>query len=262
MSQAHLARLSEAMAPDPGEWRFEGEVTDAGGVTAKCACGANIRFMFWISRSDGAKLAIGSVCIEKSVPWLIERGAGRLAENLTDALARHKDALDEARRDAKLAVAAKQLEGVVEDARMLAAWIDVERRERWVPSSCTALARKASGIGDDPDVREQNTLAGMLGSAVADLAMSERTRDRFPAPLSEAGMARALATLRDRHARHLDDAERHEAAASEGRSVAWNADLASTARRKMAAIDGAIEAMARRKASDVQDAIDVILGRD
>ena len=242
VSQAHLARLAEAMAPDPGEWRFDGEVTDAGNMVGLCACGAHIRYQFWIGRTrDGSKLAIGSICIEKSVPWLIDRGAGALAGDLAGALDRHKDALAEARRAMKLAEAERRLDGVVEDARALAAWVEDERRERWAPRSSIALLVKVRLLGTAPDVRGRQTLAGMLGTAVADLALSERTQDRFPPPRSEEGRERAMRTLAERRRREEETAERHAHAAEDGRSVEWNTTLADAARRKADAHRAAFE---------------------
>ena len=79
----HMKILADAMAPDPTEWRYEGEIEEAGDGLASCACGHPIRYCFPIRRPrDGAILIIGSVCIEKSIPYLIAHGAEALAQGL------------------------------------------------------------------------------------------------------------------------------------------------------------------------------------
>lgn len=100
----HLLRLARAME-DPSEWEYNEEMVDSGpNSTAKCVCGHDIRYIFYIYRErDGKKLPIGSSCIKNSIPYLIETGNKDLAEKLSDAYDEFKRQINEA-----IALAAKR----------------------------------------------------------------------------------------------------------------------------------------------------------
>lgn len=73
---AWRAKLSEALAPDPSEWRFTGEIGEDDSGLAKCACGHSIKYLFHLERErDGKKVIVGSSCIEhygEANPELVE----------------------------------------------------------------------------------------------------------------------------------------------------------------------------------------------
>ena len=72
-------RIRLAMAPDPADWFFTGEVVDHGEYgSAACTCGHPVRYQFFIARAcDGNGSRSGSYCIRESVPFLDRRRRGR-----------------------------------------------------------------------------------------------------------------------------------------------------------------------------------------
>lgn len=93
----HIQRLADAMMPNPKDWEYRDEIEE--GENARCACGHPIRWMFPIHRkSDNAVLAIGSVCIENSIPYLIANGAEGLALALEKGNARLAEMIKERQR--------------------------------------------------------------------------------------------------------------------------------------------------------------------
>lgn len=126
---AHAQRIADAMAPDPREWEWTGEVNDAGPGASmmpggpKCACGHPIRYQFPLERErDGARVVIGSTCIESTVPYLIAHGAEGLARRLEEALAAHREALAEQERREKAAAANEAVAQLAADWDELVAW--------------------------------------------------------------------------------------------------------------------------------------------
>jgi hypothetical protein len=122
-------RIRAAMAPDPTEWSYTGEFRDCreqGG--GQCTCGKAVRYQFFIGRaSDGKRLAIGSTCIETSVPFLMAAGANALVRDLKQA--------------SRLVAAREDLPELRRDAAQLREWCFARRREwtarygreRWMP---------------------------------------------------------------------------------------------------------------------------------
>jgi hypothetical protein len=97
------ARLRRAMAPDPSRWYYPGgEPKDAGDYGNKhCACGHEVKWQYIIKcEDDDRELIIGSTCIEKNIPTLIEEGAKRLVDQVQQAISEHDSKLDREYRDA------------------------------------------------------------------------------------------------------------------------------------------------------------------
>ncbi len=117
------------MAPDPSRWYYTGKCKDAGEYgESHCACGHEIRYEFIIACEDDARtLIIGSTCIEKNVPALIEHGYDRLATELTDARLKLKRDLAAERRDLQAEEAIADLHA---DYRRLRNWC-FARRDEW-----------------------------------------------------------------------------------------------------------------------------------
>jgi hypothetical protein len=107
------------MAPDPSRWYYTGQVNDTGEYgESNCACGHEVRYEFIIAcEGDERTLIIGSTCIEKNVPSLIEDGAGRLAGELD---------LASERRDLEAEEALAELHS---DFRRLRSWCFARRKE-------------------------------------------------------------------------------------------------------------------------------------
>lgn len=128
----HLQKLADAMAPEPREWSYTGEVVDAQGEGAKCVCGHPIRWIFVIRRErDGALLPIGSTCIETSIPYLVTHGAEGLAELLREAVRELRRETQRQATAAKREVRETEQGEVVE--RLTRDWaelIDWQRRAR------------------------------------------------------------------------------------------------------------------------------------
>jgi hypothetical protein len=196
MSSGHLERLREALAPDPGEWRFTGCVYDTGMVGgSRCSCGQDIRYEFIITRSgDGAKLIIGSHCIETSVPYLIEAGAGALAGQLRDAYREHRRALDRERRDEK---ARRALVPARTDFHRLQRLLKTEQRR--FGAAARALGREVILLPDDirrlPHVMAEADLpvAGRTGRGSPSLPAWRAARARAGPPV---GCSRAACSGR------------------------------------------------------------------
>ena len=123
------ARLRAAMAPDPSRWYYTGKCNDAGEYGASsCACGHEIRYEFVIAcEDDDRTLIIGSTCIEKNIPSLIEDGAERLASQLDEARHELKRHLTSQRRDLEAEEALPELHA---DYRRLRNWCFI-RRDEW-----------------------------------------------------------------------------------------------------------------------------------
>jgi len=122
------ARLRKAMAPDPSLWYYTGKVNDTGEYgESNCACGHEVRYEFIIAcKGDTRTLIIGSTCIEKNVPSLIQDGAGRLAEELDEARLKLQRDLASERRDLEAAEALAELHS---DFRRLRNWCFARRKE-------------------------------------------------------------------------------------------------------------------------------------
>ena len=101
----HIEKIASAMAPEPRDWSYEGEIADAGQQGAYCTCGHPIRYVFTIrNKKSGRALPIGSTCIETTVPFLMSHGAADLADRLTAAVGKLKAeiaAAEKAKRDAE-----------------------------------------------------------------------------------------------------------------------------------------------------------------
>jgi hypothetical protein len=122
------ARLRKAMAPDPSRWYYTGTVNDTGEYgESNCACGHEIRYEFIIAcEGDTRTLIIGSTCIEKNVPLLIQDGAGRLAGQLDEARLKLQRDLASERRDLE---AEEALAALHSDFRRLRNWCFARRKE-------------------------------------------------------------------------------------------------------------------------------------
>lgn len=145
MQTSHLTSAAErirlAMAPDPADWFFTGEVEDHGEYgSAECTCGHAVRYQFFIARaSDGKRLPIGSHCIRESVPFLIAAGAEGLARELEQAARRVERDQNAARR---VAAARRELLQLRRDFKLLREWCWARRRdwqarhgqEDWMPA--------------------------------------------------------------------------------------------------------------------------------
>lgn len=164
----HVLRLADAMAPDPTEWSYDGEVLDGKGNNVHCACGRTIRWVFPIRRSrDGAQLAIGSTCIESSVPYLMAAGADGLAGQLEEAMEAHRQALAETQRRQRDASASE----VVQD---LAA--DFESLQSWKREQVAAFRLRRGPRPDLPGSLQQKAALPKAGSTPARTAASMRDR--------------------------------------------------------------------------------------
>ena len=115
----HFRRLIHALAPDPREWEFTGEVVDAGsGATAglnppTCACGHPIRYIFLIHRPrDGSQTQVGSTCIGHFSQVAPELGQEleAAAEKLRQELAEKEKAAREAERQVAVDAARQEFE--------------------------------------------------------------------------------------------------------------------------------------------------------
>lgn len=137
----HALKIATAMAPDAKEWSFQGEVVDAGGEGAFCACGHAIRYVFILRRMrDGATLPIGSVCIESTVPVLMTTGAERLAGQLAAALEAHRKALADAQKAIRDAEASVEVQGLMAELNALKAWaLDAKANRVFLPRSLWEL---------------------------------------------------------------------------------------------------------------------------
>lgn len=123
------ARLRKAMAPDPSRWYYTGKVNDTGEYgESNCACGHEIRYEFIIAcEGDERTLIIGSTCIQKNVPALIQDGAARLAGQLDEARLKLQRDLASERRDLQAEEALAELHS---DFRRLRNWC-FDRRKEW-----------------------------------------------------------------------------------------------------------------------------------
>jgi hypothetical protein len=149
-------RIRLAMAPDPADWFFTGQVVDHGEYgTAECTCGHPVRYQFFIARArDGKRLPIGSHCIRESVPFLIAAGAKGLARELEEVARRVEHDQEAARR---LAVARRQLPQLRRDFKLLREWCWARRREwqqrhrpdDWVPDVLYRPPKLPDGATED-----------------------------------------------------------------------------------------------------------------
>ncbi len=125
----HLARLTLAMAPDPRAWRYTGMYEDTGGLIGRCACGHQIRHIFFIERpADGAKLPIGSTCIGSSIPYLLANGAGELAGRLEEAATELKRKMEEETRRRGAEEKRAEIRTLAAYAGQLAGWFQFLRK--------------------------------------------------------------------------------------------------------------------------------------
>ena len=136
----HFQRLIRALAPDPREWEFTGEVVDAGpGATAglnppTCACGHPIRYIFIICRQrDGSQTQVGSTCIGHFSAVAPELGQEleAAAEKLCQELAEKEKKAREAERQVVVDAARQEFEEL--RMQVVAAYEDATRYERRAP---------------------------------------------------------------------------------------------------------------------------------
>lgn len=160
MQGSHLSSAAErirlAMAPDPADWFFAGQVVDNGEYgSAVCTCGHPVRYQFFIARADGKRLPIGSHCIRESVPFLIAAGAEGLARELEQAARRVERDQNAARR---VAAARRELPELRRDFKLLREWCWARRREwqarrgqdEWMPDVLYRPPKLPDGAtGDD-----------------------------------------------------------------------------------------------------------------
>jgi hypothetical protein len=149
-------RIRLAMAPDPAEWFFTGQVVDHGEYgSAECTCGHPVRYQFFIARaSDGKRLPIGSHCIRESVPFLIAAGAKGLARELEQAARRVEREQEAARR---LAASRRELPQLRRDFKLLREWCWARRREwqqrhgpdDWMPDVLYRPPKLPAGENED-----------------------------------------------------------------------------------------------------------------
>lgn len=125
----HLAKFADAMRPDPREWEFQEPVIDTGQRDgAKCVCGHPIRYVYQVVRArDGKKIGVGSVCIESSVPYLLQSGADGLALALQRALERQEGLAKELAKKARAAKGDEQVQALTADWLALQAFM----RQQW-----------------------------------------------------------------------------------------------------------------------------------
>lgn len=95
----HIDALIKALG-NPSEWTYTGEVIDAQGSQAFCACGHPIRFCFKISHATQGETHVGSTCIDHIALITPELGAV-----LTEAREKLREQLNEAKAKAKRAAA-------------------------------------------------------------------------------------------------------------------------------------------------------------
>jgi ribosomal protein L37AE/L43A len=134
----HVQRLAAAMAPDPKEWEYRGEMIDSGGVSDFCSCGHPIRFIFPIyNKRTGKSIPIGSVCIEASVPYLMTVGAAGLAKSLEGCQERLKKHLSELESRKRAAAGDARFQKLKVEAEALAAWYPVLWKKVLIHASTT-----------------------------------------------------------------------------------------------------------------------------
>lgn len=127
MQGSHLSSAAErirlAMAPDPAEWFFTGQVVDNGEYgSAVCTCGHPVRRL----RRRWKAVPIGRHCIRESVPFLIAAGAEGLARELEQAaqrVERDQNAAD------RVAAARRELPELRRDFKLFREWCWAHRRE-------------------------------------------------------------------------------------------------------------------------------------
>ncbi|MGH2742744.1 MAG: hypothetical protein ACRDLY_15185 [Thermoleophilaceae bacterium] len=150
-------RIRLAMAPDPADWFFTGEVVDHGeyGSAAECTCGHPVRYQFFIARADdGKRLPIGSHCIRESVPFLIAAGAEGLARELEQAARRVERDQNAARR---VATARRELPQLRRDFKLLREWCWARRRDwqrhhgqdDWMPAVLYRPPKLPDAVNED-----------------------------------------------------------------------------------------------------------------
>lgn len=145
----HVAKFADAMRPDPREWEFQEPVVDTGQRDgAKCVCGHPIRYVYQVVRPrDGKKIGVGSVCIESTVPYLLQAGADGLALALQRALERQENLAKELQKKARAAKGDDQVRALTEDWKALQAFM----RQQW--SAYEAKARKDADYYYTPNWR-------------------------------------------------------------------------------------------------------------
>lgn len=134
----HIDALIQALG-NPSEWIYTGEVIDAKGSQAFCACGHPIRFCFKIRHATRGETHVGSTCIDHIALITPELGAA-----LTEAREKLKEQLNEAKAKAKRAAA---------DAENAALWVkytalrqqavdrnqSMRERNQWAPAELYAF---------------------------------------------------------------------------------------------------------------------------
>lgn len=186
----HSQRIAAAMAPDPTEWAYHGEVIDSGpGGGARCTCGHPIRYIFLIERErDGKKLPIGSVCIDSTVPFLISSGADGLADRLSEARQKLEEDLKEEKRRAREQAAEVEVQELLGFWEVMKEW----RLAAWQAGRAGArpylVGRIYKGLGKPTACstagRTAASLTVKLATAYADALHTLRAdgNHRFPLP--------------------------------------------------------------------------------
>lgn len=136
----HRRRVAEALAPDPRQWHYDGETyyIQPPGAMGSCACGHAIRQVFVLRGPGGRIVRIGSVCIESTVPYLLEYGADALATALQSALAAVEAERAKADRAARDAAADAAVQAILADCEALESWAlstarAMRESRRWLP---------------------------------------------------------------------------------------------------------------------------------
>lgn len=93
----HVAALLQALG-NPSEWKYTGDIGDAGNSECYCACGHPIRYMFFIEHPQRGRAHVGSTCIEH-----IAHVAPELGDTLRAARDAHLQKLAELKKAAKRA---------------------------------------------------------------------------------------------------------------------------------------------------------------
>lgn len=121
----HALRIAAKLTPDARQWTHEAEdVVDCGTQsTATCACGHPIRWAFLLRHADGRTVKIGSVCIESTVPYLLEHGADALAASLQRSLDKLESDKKEHAKRLRDAAASAQVADLEEDFAAFREWI-------------------------------------------------------------------------------------------------------------------------------------------
>ncbi|GEM_PF-4059194 len=111
----HVARIADAMAPDPKAW----EMLCVRRGPSQCVCGQDILWQFLLKHEDGAEITIGSTCVRETLPWLLKMDAVELASAITSAW---REVLNEQTRERRRAHGEERLVPLIPQAFELDEW--------------------------------------------------------------------------------------------------------------------------------------------